>query len=49
MCSLGESYRKANFQQCFIAHDSAYIILINLPMVCSASHMFGTADVNSYN
>ena len=47
MCTLWVNCRKANFQQFVVAYNNSYRILNRLPMRCSASHMFATANINS--
>ena len=47
MCALWVNFRKVNFQQFVVAYNNSFRILNNLPMRCSASHMFATANVSS--
>ena len=47
MCALWVNCRKVNFQQFVVAYNNFYRILNRLPMRCSASPMFATANVNS--
>ena len=46
MCALWVNYRKTTCHQCVVAYNNSYLILNRLPMRCSASGMFATANVN---
>ncbi len=46
-CALWVNYRKTTFHQFIVAYNNSYRILNILPMICSASGMFATDNVNS--
>ena len=46
MCALWVNYRKTTFHQFIVAYNNSYRILNRLPMICCASGMFATDNVN---
>ena len=46
MCALWVNYRKTTFHQFIVAYNNSYRILNILPMICIASGMFATDNVN---
>ena len=46
MCALWVNYRKTAFHQFKVAYNNSYRIVNILPMMCSASSMFASDNVN---
>ena len=47
LCSLWVKYRKQCMRQFIVSYNNSFRILHGLPMRCSASGMFATANVDS--